>query len=181
MSHSILNNWAPASGLMQPVPLQFFLLLSGSWCIATFPTFIKLYLADTSPNQDTNALGIAFMPFLSITKIPARCCAGQSEYITIRNGCMRIFTFWSGDLWSHDLNTSLSVFLVPNWSISNNINVKCSRKLVYVISNDRIWFSYIHLRFQLFCLCVCLWIYSVGFFFLREVQVPNLIDLVASY
>lgn len=104
------------------------------------------------------------MPFLSITKIPARCCAGQSEYITIGNECMRIFTFWSGDLWSHDLNTSLSVFLVPNWSISNNINVKCSRKLVYVISNDRIWFSYIHLRFQLFCLCVCLWIYSVGFF-----------------
>lgn len=57
------SSWVPALGLMEPAPLQSLLLLSAC-CIATFPTSIELYFADTSPNQGTNAFGISFMPWL---------------------------------------------------------------------------------------------------------------------
>lgn len=73
------------------------------------------------------------------------------------------------------------VFLVSNWSTANPTDVKCSRKSVYVVSNDRILFSYIHLRFQLFCVCACLWIYSFGFFFFPSEKYRFLISLILFF
>lgn len=73
---------------------QSFLLLS-----ACFPTSVKLYFADISPNQGTNVLGFAFMPWLffplwnflqgaALAKMwPSGIAAWEFHM------CLRIFTF----------------------------------------------------------------------------------------
>lgn len=144
---------------------QSFLLLSGC-CTSAFPTSVKLYFADTSPNQGINVLGFAFMPWLFFPLWNFLWGATRATGRMWPSG-MGAWEFSPSKIEIYDPVTwtfSFQVFLVSNWSAGNHIDVKCSRRSVYVISNDRILFSYIHLRFQLFCFCACLWIYSVGFF-----------------
>lgn len=125
-----------------------FLLLSGC-CTSAFPTPVKLYFADTSPNQGINVLGFAFMPWLFFPLWNFLWGATRATGRMWPSG-MDAWEFSPSKIEIYDPVTwtfSFQVFLVSNWSAGNHIDVKCSRRSVYVISNDRILFSYIHLRF----------------------------------
>lgn len=164
VSQSILGSSISSDATCSPPvpPVAVWLL---HCCISHF---YPVVLGRHFPNQGTNALGIAFMPWLFFPlQNFLRGAALATERIWPSGTGAWQFLPSKAEIYDPVTWTfPFQVFLVSNWFTEKHIDVKCSRKSVCVISNDRILFSSIHL--QLFCLSACLRIYSVGFFSLRE-------------